>query len=213
MIIAFDNVLPYPLRGSSLDKNSAWKSNLVVDSSQNHLLVSDSGKGKTTFLAFAFGSRMDYEGKVLVDGNSWTEYSIDQVSDIRRDKLAYLPQDIRLFPKLSALENLQIKNNLTRQRSEEELIELLSNFGLEKQIKQSAGTLSLGQQQRVGLLRALIQPFELLLLDEPFSHLDQNNIELAIQLIHKTCNENNAGYTISSLGSDYGLSPDKTILL
>jgi len=186
---------------------------LVVDSSQNHLLVSDSGKGKTTFLAFAFGSRTDYDGKIIVDGNTWTEYSIDQVSEIRRYKLAYLPQDIRLFPKLSALENLQIKNNLTLQRSEEELIELLSDFGLDKQIKQSAGTLSLGQQQRVGLLRALIQPFELLLLDEPFSHLDQNNIELAIQLIHKTCNDNNAGYIISSLGSDYGLSPDKTILL
>jgi len=205
--------MPHPLLGSSLDKNSAWKSNLVVDSSNNHLLVSESGKGKTTFLSIVFGSRNDFEGKVLVDGSAWSNYSIDQRSEIRKSRLAYLPQDIRLFPKLSAYENLLIKNDLARQKSEKELEELLTYFGLEKQMNQSAGTLSLGQQQRVGLIRAIIQPFELLLLDEPFSHLDENNVGLAIQLIHQTCNENNAGYIISSLGPDYGLTPEKTILL
>ena len=86
-------------------------------------------------------------------------------------------------------------------------------MGLSDQTNQKAATLSKGQQQRVGILRALIQPFEFILLDEPFSHLDQSNIEIAIQLIEDVCSQNNAGYLISTLGPKHGLSVDETIYL
>ena len=74
-------------------------------------------------------------------------------------------------------------------------------------------TLSKGQQQRVGILRALLQPFEFVLLDEPFSHLDLTNIEIAIELIEDVCSQNKAGYLISTLGPKHGLTVNDTIYL
>ena len=213
MVIGFDNVTPHPLKGKNFDESSAWGSKLSIDGSNKHLLISDSGKGKTTFLSFVYGSRTDFDGVITIDDKPWSEFSLERRAEFRRRKISFLPQDIRLFPKLSAIDNLKIKNGLTAHRTIDELKDLLALFGLKEQINQSAQTLSYGQQQRVGIIRALIQPFELLLLDEPFSHLDEKNISIGVDLINQFCALNNAGYIISSLGPEYGLSPDEKIVL
>ena len=73
--------------------------------------------------------------------------------------------------------------------------------------------MSYGQRQRIAIIRALCQPFDFLLLDEPFSHLDADNIQKAIDLILEICNAENAGMMLVSLGEDYGISFDKRLEL
>lgn len=213
MIFEFNNVIPEPLKGSSLNEDSVWGNTLLIDSNKNYLLSSQSGKGKTTFISYLYGSRLDYSGAILVNGKDWNSISQKDKSNLRKDQISILPQSIKLFPKLSALDNLRIKNSLTKHKTEEELLKLIDDFGLSDQTNQLAGTLSQGQQQRIGLIRSTLQPFDFLILDEPFSHIDQQNIELAIQLIHGACKENNAGFLISTLGPTYGLEVDQIIKL
>ena len=68
------------------------------------------------------------------------------------------------------------------------------------------GLLSYGQKQRFAIVRALCQPFEILLMDEPYAHLDQKNIQLACELIMENCQKQKASYLIASLGETYQLA-------
>jgi ABC-type cobalamin/Fe3+-siderophores transport system ATPase subunit len=66
----------------------------------------------------------------------------------------------------------------------------------------------MGQQQRVAIIRALCQPFEILLMDEPFSHLDAENSLKCLTLINKRCDEIGAGFVLTTLGDDHGFKYD-----
>ena len=90
---------------------------------------------------------------------------------------------------------------------------MLKIFSLDHKKDQKAGTLSLGQQQRVALIRSFLQPFDFLLLDEPFSNIDENNIEIAKKMILNECEKNKAGFIIATLGYDYNMSNVETIFL
>jgi ABC-type sugar transport system ATPase subunit len=78
---------------------------------------------------------------------------------------------------------------------------------------QSCGLLSMGQQQRVAIIRALCQPFELILLDEPFSHLDEENTQRCITMINERCDTLNAGFVLTSLGDTHQFNYDKELKL
>jgi ABC-type multidrug transport system ATPase subunit len=69
-------------------------------------------------------------------------------------------------------------------------------------------TLSLGQRQRVAIIRALCQPFDFLLMDEPFSHLDDDNIAILTELIGSEVEKQKAGMILTSLGSEYNFTYD-----
>jgi ABC-type phosphate/phosphonate transport system ATPase subunit len=71
----------------------------------------------------------------------------------------------------------------------------------------------MGQQQRVAILRALCQPFELILLDEPFSHLDEENTRRCITMINERCSELKAGFVLTSLGDTHQFNYDKELKL
>jgi ABC-type lipoprotein export system ATPase subunit len=213
MKITFDKVIPNPMKGEQFSAESVWGNACEVDSSFSYFLKSGSGKGKSTFSAYIMGLRSDYSGTVLIDGKNQKDITLDQWSDLRQNKLAFLAQDMRLFPNMTLIENLLIKNKLTDSKTEAEINSMLQALEMDHKKSQMAGTLSLGQQQRVALIRSLLQPFELLLMDEPFSHIDEANIDKALKIILDECAHQKAGYVLTSLGSEHGIENNKTILL
>ena len=105
----------------------------------------------------------------------------------------------RLFPTLTAFENIILKNKLTHYKTEDQINSLIERVGLSHKRDSLVQTLSLGQRQRIALLRALCQPFELLLLDEPFSHLDDNNTAILREIIEEELQARNASLLLTSL--------------
>ena len=84
-------------------------------------------------------------------------------------------QDLRLFPELTAWENVQLKNQLTGFRKKKEIMWWFEVLGISDKVNDKVSKMSFGQQQRVAFIRTLCQPFDFVFLDEPISHLDEMN--------------------------------------
>ncbi len=193
------NVIPVPLIDSPLSEKSLWKTETEIESSAITIAEAPSGTGKTTLVSILYGIRHDYEGKVYMNDTDIAAYSIEDWAEIRRTKLSAVFQDLRLFPSLTARQNIKLKNDLNPVLSDEEIDSMAKQLGIDHRMDFPCGKLSLGQQQRVAIIRALAQPFEIIMLDEPFSHLDENNSKIAAELIMHYCEKNKAGLMLTSL--------------
>lgn len=213
MRIEFRNIIPLPLKEEVFSSDSVYNRTFQIDSNEKYLLMSQSGKGKTTFLSIIYGARKDYLGEFLIDDVLAKNIKIEDWTELRKNKLSMIFQDLKLFDNHSVIDNLLVKNKLTNYKSEREIQMMLHHLGIENLINRSIDTLSQGQKQRVAIIRALLQPFEILLMDEPFSHLDQENIQLAIELIDNEASSKGAGYLISSLGSNHNMGNYKKLII
>lgn len=159
------------------------------------------------------GLRKDYSGTLSYDGRDIKDFDSDQWTEIRQRKISVVFQDLQLFPTLSVGENLLLKNQLHEVYSEMELRDKLAELGIGDKWEQQCGLLSMGQQQRVAIIRALCQPFEILLLDEPFSHLDEENTQICLKMINERCDELKSGFVLTTLGDRHGFNYDKELKL
>ena len=213
MTLEFNNVLPYPLQEYDHGQDSVWKNSFSIDFPKKVLLNASSGKGKSTFVNTVYGIRKDYTGTVKLDGKDISSLSLDEWIKLRKDRLSVVFQDLQLFPDLSVWDNLQLKNQLTNHQTDERIREMLGKLGIGDKVNQSCGTLSLGQQQRVAIIRSLLQPYELLLMDEPFSHLDEQNAKIALDLIIEETDKNQGGFILTTLGSSHGFEYEQELNL
>jgi len=209
MEIKINNSCPYPMRDSSFTEDSIWRHSADFSSPQRYLVKAPSGTGKTSLIHFIYGFRSDYEGNILIDNKESKNISLSEWAAIRQRKFSVILQDMRLLPTLTLAENLKVKNKLTNHKTEAQMKDMMECLGMGHKWNQLAGTLSIGQQQRVSIVRALLQPFEMVLMDEPFSHIDSKNIELASNLIQNECKANGAGFILFSLGDHYEFTYDK----
>ena len=198
MNIRFKHVQPIPMSGF-IEKSDIWLSQIDLHQGDMYQVVAPSGTGKTSLLHFLFGIRTDFEGQILFDDSDITNLSYKKWDSVRKQNISIVFQGLRLFPELDVWENIRIKNKLTNFKTDKEIQTLLSRVGMDSHVKKKAGILSFGQQQRVALVRALCQPFEFLLLDEPFSHLDSDNIKIAMEIIEEEVEKQKAGLIITSL--------------
>jgi len=176
---------------------------VVFAPAKRYLIRAQSGRGKTSLLSFIYGGTITYDGVACPK----------DLFSYRRNKLSYLFQDLRLFPSLTAKENIQLKNRLTGYFSSEQVSQLLERVGLAHKVDTPLAALSLGQRQRVAFLRALAQPFEVLLLDEPFSHLDEANTHLLCELLQEECSQRGATLLMTSLEVNDLLNYDQVLQL
>ena len=168
---------------------------VIFEQGQRYLIRAQSGQGKTSLLNFIYGASFSYDGKITYN----EVFNKKEVLRYRIDKLSYVYQDLRLFPTLTAFENIILKNKLTLYKTEAQINSLIERVGLSHKRDTLVQTLSLGQRQRIALLRALCQPFELLLLDEPFSHLDDSNTAILREIIEEELQARNASLLLTSL--------------
>jgi len=181
---------------------------VVFEKRKKYLLKANSGHGKSSILNFIYACNKNYTGKVIFEGNE-----DDSIISLRRKKLSYVFQDFKLFPKLTLWENIKIKNNLTNFKTDEHILILIDKLGLLEKKDQLVETLSLGQRQRVSIIRSLCQPFDFLLLDEPFSHLDESNIEILTTILNQELEDQNAGFIMTTLNNEYLFNYDKILNL
>ena len=161
----------------------------------------ESGSGKSSLLSFIFGSRSDYNGTIYFDKEDIRSFSIKKWCEIRKLAISLLPQELRLFNELTAIENILLKNNLTNYKTHKEIEEYFEILGIPDKMNQPASKLSIGQQQRVAIIRALCQPFDFIFLDEPVSHLDEDNNKTVASLIEREAQKTGAGIISTSVGN------------
>ena len=213
MNIILDNVMPHPLSSIEHSSDSIWGNHVLLEEGKKILLNASSGKGKSTFTLTTLGLRSDYDGKVLYEDHDINSYTPDDWTHIRTNVISVVFQDLQLFPKLTVGENLSIKNELTNTFSEDKLREMLDLLGIGNKWDQECGLLSMGQQQRVAIIRALSQPYKWLIMDEPFSHLDKENASKCLELIHNRTTEQGAGFVLTTLGDSHGYMYDQELKL
>ncbi|MDE5626908.1 MAG: ATP-binding cassette domain-containing protein [Candidatus Amulumruptor sp.] len=163
-------------------------------------IEAESGGGKSSLLAFIYGNRTDYLGTIRFDGRDTSSLDIDTRCGLRRRSLALLPQEMRLFGELTVMENILLKNRLTDCKSEREITAMLERLGIADKADTRADRLSIGQQQRVAAVRAVCQPFDFLLLDEPVSHLDECRNREVASLFDEEASAQGAGIITTSVG-------------
>lgn len=202
MQIELERLMPEPLMEIAPEQSDVWLQAVVLQPGQWTQLVASSGKGKSTLLNIAYGNRKDYTGDVRIDGKSIKSFSANDWADLRREKLSVVFQDLRLFTELSGWDNLLLKQQLTHTVTQEAIEHMAQKLGVLRLLGKPCGTMSYGERQRVAIIRSLLQPFEYLLLDEPFSHLDEKNRQIAAELIADACQERKAGLLIAGLGAD-----------
>ncbi len=208
MKITLNNVMPAPLASIAHNDKSIWGNFVELNDGKRIMLNASSGKGKSTFTTTTIGLRNDYSGEITYDNRNISSFSPNEWAEIRQTKIAVVFQDLQLFPKFTVKENLLVKNRLTNAFSELEIIQMLEELEIDDKWSQQCGILSMGQQQRVAIIRALLQPFTWLIMDEPFSHLDKENTARCLKMIHNRTINQNAGFVLTTLGEDYGYTFD-----
>ena len=203
--ITLSRVVPDVFRDMIQDGSGLWNSNVTFRRGMSYLVMADSGTGKSSLCGFLYGNRRDYSGDILFDGVDIRRFGIERWSLARTTSLAFLPQEMHLFPELSVYENICIKNRLTGYKSEKEIVRMLERLDVAEKLHQPVSKLSIGQQQRVALIRTLCQPMDFLLLDEPVSHLDAKNNDAVASLITEEATSQGAGIIATSVGYDIAL--------
>ena len=183
MQLQIKNLLPTYFDESRKNNSELWGKDLVFTSGQLVKIVAPSGSGKTSLIHFLYGMRQLYSGNIIYDKSELKNYSIETLAGFRKNKLSIVFQDMRLFPQQTVWENLEIKRQLNPFHPPEKIQEMCERLGIGDKLKSLCNNCSYGEQQRISIIRALLQPFYFLLLDEPFSHLDNANSEKAMALI------------------------------
>lgn len=204
MTIALNHIVPVPLKDRFLQRDSdIWNQALRFEQGDFIKIKAPSGTGKTTLVHILYKLRHDYEGTVLFDNRLIADLKNDVLAELRQHKISIIFQDLRLFPNLTARENIELKRVLQTPFYEATVIDSMAGtLGISHILDQQAGLCSYGEQQRIAIIRALIQPFSWLLMDEPFSHLDAANTQKAAALIEAECIKRKAGMVITDLDDD-----------
>ena len=190
-----------------------WRQDVTLERGKRYLISAESGTGKSSMCSYIYGYRQDYSGVIAFDGQDIRQLTVAQWCDIRQRHIAYLPQEMRLFAELTAMENVELKNDLTGFKSRDEICRLFQALGIEDKQDSLVAKLSIGQQQRVAIIRALCQPCDFIMLDEPVSHLDDENNRIAADLITQEAARQGAGIIATSVGNHLKMQVDFTFNL
>lgn len=202
--IILNNVTPNVFIGCPPEggPSDIWNREVVFERGKSYLIEAASGRGKSSFCSFIYGLRSDYAGNIRFLDNSGNELPVDKDAycTMRRRTLALMFQEHRIFPELTAVENVMLKNQLTDYFTEKEIRERLTELGLGERLDYPCQKLSLGQQQRVAFVRLLAQPADFIMLDEPVSHLDAGNAEIMGTMLRKRQLQEGAAVVVTSIG-------------
>lgn len=215
MKIELQQVVPLVLKDRlSRTTSDVWNKLLVFEQGEQIKIQAPSGTGKTTFVNILYQIRQDYLGDIFFNDQLLRNIHGDKLAVLRQSSISVVFQDLRLFPNLTAKENIELKRLLAPEYCNSSKIDTMAaELGITEILHQKASTCSYGEQQRIAIIRALVQPFKWLLLDEPFSHLDNSNTTKAAALIDRACKERGAGLIITDLEDDQHFNYNRKLQL
>ncbi len=213
MQIQLQQVIPTFIEKEKITHSQIWNNAVVFNAGENIQIVAPSGSGKTSLIHFLYGLRKDYKGTILYDAKSLTHFSAEDFALHRQQFISIVFQDLRLFPAQTVLQNIEVKRQLNPFHTQSKIAEMAERLGIANKLQRLCSTCSYGEQQRIAIIRALQQPFQFLLLDEPFSHLDEVNREKAMQLMQEEAAARKATIILADLKAIEFFKPDKTFHL
>ena len=210
--IELHNTLPCVFEGRDV-QSEVWLQDVVFRKGETYLVEASSGTGKSSLCSYIIGYRKDYLGNISFDGKDIRKYGVSDWTSIRKNTLSLLFQELRLFPELTAMENIEIKNGLTGHKKRKEIELWFERLGIADKMDAKVGRMSFGQQQRVAMIRALVQPFDFLMVDEPISHLDDDNSAIMASIMMEEVQRQGAGVIVTSIGKHMEMPYTKTFRL
>jgi putative ABC transport system ATP-binding protein len=188
--------------------------NFQLDDAEQVALVGESGGGKTTLLNIISGISTPDTGRVVIDGveiNLLPEAARDR---FRAERIGFVFQTFNLLAAFSAFENVLLGMSFSGGRADRgRALELLDRVGLAKRATHRPGQLSVGEQQRVAVARALANRPSLLLADEPTASVDLANQENIMTLIREVCTADNVAVLLVTHSPDIASRFDRIVRL
>lgn len=154
--------------------------NLKIQKSKLVLLKGVSGSGKSTILSLIAGLYRPNIGEIIVKNQSLSKLSLNYLSRFRRKNIGIIFQNFNLIPTLSTLDNILLPTLVDKEKKQNYANLLLEKFKLKDKSKILTKNLSGGEQQRVAIIRALINQPDIILADEPTANLDK---KLSLELL------------------------------
>jgi putative ABC transport system ATP-binding protein len=213
MPLIIKNIIPKYIEKSRITASDIWAKEYVFEQGKKYAIHAPSGSGKTTFIQALYGLRNDFEGTVYLNAVNICAANEEQIATIRAEQVSIVFQDLRLFPALTAEGNIAVKKQLACHNAAQAMDDMMQQLGVGSKKNQLAETCSFGEQQRIAIIRALQQPFNFILLDEPFSHLDDDNAIKALALIEAEAAKRNAAIILVDLQPLTFYTPDISLKL
>ena len=170
----------------------------VLEKKQQLALRGTSGTGKTTLLNCIAGILSPDSGRITLGGHDMGALNESHRDRLRADNIGYIFQTFNLLQGYTCMENVLLGMNFGRGADSAAAMKLLQRVDLGDRLHHRPGQLSVGQQQRVAVARALANRPKLVLADEPTGNLDSKNAREALKLIREVCEENGASLLIVS---------------
>ncbi|MBR1789179.1 MAG: ATP-binding cassette domain-containing protein [Bacteroidaceae bacterium] len=211
--IRLDHTFPEVFAKQNDLQSEVWQQDISFERGKLYLIEANSGTGKSSLCSYLYGYRQDYQGMISFDGQNIRNLRMSDWTRLRQRHLSLMFQELRLFPELTAMENVQIKNRLTGFKKRKEIVAWFEELGIADKVDARLGLMSFGQQQRVAMMRALAQPFDFLLVDEPISHLDDQNSRAMADIMIEEATRQGAAVIVTSIGKHMELHYDKTLKL
>lgn len=177
--------------------------NFEINKGEFVVIVGPSGAGKTTVLNILGGMDTLTSGNMIVDGVDIGKFSSRELTTYRRYDIGFVFQFYNLVPNLTALENVELANQVSKNPLDAK--EVLEEVGLGERMMNFPAQLSGGEQQRVSIARALAKNPKLLLCDEPTGALDYNTGKSILKLLEDTCKEK--GMTVVVITHNQAITP------
>lgn len=211
--IKLTNVIPEIFADRRDLKSDIWNSETIFEKGQKYLIEADSGTGKSSLCSYIYGLRGDYRGTIAFNEQDISKFSTNRWCEVRQTSISILFQDLRLFGELTSMENIDIKHRLHKIHNKRVITNWFEQLGIADKIDTRIDHMSYGQQQRVALIRALCQPFDFLLLDEPISHLDDKNSDIMRDIVLCEVERQGAALIATSIGKHMNIEYDKYLSL
>lgn len=165
--------------------------NLTVNSGEFISIMGSSGSGKSTLLNLMGGMDVPNTGKIVVEGETISSYTEEELTKYRRQKVGFIFQFFNLLPNLTVYENIEMPLLLNGEEGyEAKIASYMKLVGLEGRENDYPAALSGGEQQRVGILRAIIHEPGIFLADEPTGNLDSVTGAAIVELIKDSAKRN-----------------------